>query len=114
GDGRWDQGGAGRRGGRGSLTRHRGGPRVASRDSSLYKPRHLTRGCWPRPRQWVFGRPVVFLRERPHVRGGTTGEIVNGATRLLNAPAVGGWRSLWPSGPSLESEDARVHLRDPQ
>src|SRR5262249_58630970 len=33
---------------------------------------------------------------------------------LLHASAVGGWRSLRPSGPSLESEDVGIHLRHPQ
>src|SRR5437016_6003752 len=38
-------------------------------------------------------------------------ENYNVASRLLYAPAIGSWRSLWPSVPSLEPEDGRIHLR---
>src|SRR5262249_59077593 len=48
------------------------------------------------------------------VRGGSTGEPKYVASGLLHASAVGGWRPLRPSGPSLESEDVGIHLRRPQ
>jgi small subunit ribosomal protein S2 len=51
--------------------------------------------------------------QRSLARGGSTGER-HGASRLHDAPAVRGWRSLRPSGPPLESEDGSVHLRRPQ
>ena len=57
------------------------------------------------PRQCDLPCRPVAVFPRPHVRGGRTGEIVNGAARFFDAPAVGGWRSFRPSGPSLESED---------
>ena len=71
--------------------------------------RHLTRGPWPRRPSGGADR-----KAGAHKSAADQPENDHGAARLLHAPAVGSWRAFRPSGPPLESEDGRVHLRHPQ
>src|ERR687887_54409 len=53
-------------------------------------------------------------KERAHGSAAAQPEKENGSTGFFHAPALGGWRSLRPSGPPLEPEDGGIHLRHPQ